>query len=195
MILTCLFIYTYGIINNEDKTYRNNINWYIMLYLLLLISITFLIGRTSLKFYNWWYSGQYVPFKTILSQLNNGSTLSILKNIIGNSIMLVPMSFLLMIKDKKYKNIFKQLFIILPIIIFIEIFQAFTHVGSFDIDDILLNYFGTIIFTFIITRFSIIDKIKKAFYTDYKIKYSVKCIIFSFALFLMLVYIFSLFFN
>ena len=83
-----------------------------------------------------------------------------------------------MIKNKKYNNILKQTTITLPIIIFIEILQAFTHTGVFDIDDIILNYLGTVIFTFIITRFNIIDKIKELFYTDYKLNDRVKNIVF-----------------
>ena len=92
--------------------------------------------------------------------------------------MLIPLSLLLMIKNKKYNNILKQTTITLPIIIFIEILQAFTHTGVFDIDDIILNYLGTVIFTFIITRFNIIDKIKELFYTDYKLNDRVKNIVF-----------------
>ena len=92
--------------------------------------------------------------------------------------MLIPLSFLLMIKNKKYNNILKQTIITLSIIIFIEILQAFTHTGVFDIDDIILNYLGTVISTFIITRFNIIDKIRKLFYTDYKLNDRVKNIIF-----------------
>lgn len=178
LLLICLLLYAYGMIDNEDKTYKKNINLYILLYFILLISITFFIGRTNIKFYDWWYAGQYKPFYTITSQLKYGSKLSILKNVIGNSVMLIPLSFLLMIKNNKYKNLLRQLVIILPIIISIELLQAFTHTGAFDIDDILLNYLGTIIFTFVITRFSIIDKIKKIFYTDYKINENIKYMIF-----------------
>ena len=194
MLLVCLLIYAYGIVENKNKTYQANINLYIILYFLLLISITFFIGRTNIKFYNWWYTGQYIPFQTIISQLNYGSIVSIFKNIIGNNIMLIPLSFLLMIKDKKYNNIFRQLLIILPTIVSIELLQAFTHVGAFDIDDILLNYFGTIIFTYIITRFSIVNKIRNIFYTDYKIKENIKYTIFYFVLFLLTIYIIMLLF-
>ncbi len=174
VLIICLLIYIYGIIANKDSTYKSNIKIYILLYFIILISVTFFIGRTEIKFYNWWYAGQYYPFQTILSEFKYGSSLSILKNVIGNGVMLIPLSFLLMIKDKKYNNIFRQLIIILPIIISIEVLQAFTHTGSFDIDDILLNYLGTVVFTFLITRFSLIDKIRKIFYTEYNIKENIK---------------------
>ena len=195
MILICLVIYLYGIFDDKEKTYHSNVKFYIALYFLLLISITFFIGRTDIKFYNWWYRGQYEPFHTILSHFKYGTITLILKNIIGNSIMLIPLSFLLMIKDKKYKNIFKQSLIILPIIIIIEVLQAYTHVGVFDIDDILLNYFGTIIFTFLITRFSIIDKIKTIFYTDYNIKQNIKNILLYISIIILIIYIIIVLFK
>ena len=195
VLLICLMIYLYGLINNKEKIYNNNIKWYIALYLLLLISVTFFIGRTDIKFYNWWYIGQYEPFHMIISHFKYGSTSLILKNILGNSIMLIPLSFLLMIKNQKYNNIFRQTLITLPLIIAIEILQAYTHVGVFDVDDILLNYLGTIIFTFLITRFKIINKIKKLFYTDYNIKSNIKNLLFYLSILLLIVYIVILFFN
>ena len=68
--------------------------------MILLFTITFIIGRPKLEFYNWCYKGQYSPFKTIVSQFKYASSISILKNIVGNSIMLIPLSFLLMIRNK-----------------------------------------------------------------------------------------------
>ena len=193
--LICLVIFTYGIISNKEMDFKNNVNLYIVLYLTLLISVVFFIGRSEIKLYSWWYSGQYTPFNTIRQQLSYGSALSIIKNIIGNSIMLMPLTLLLMLKNKKYNNLLKQLIIILPIIIGIELFQAFTHTGSFDIDDIILNYLGTVIFTFLITRLSIINKIKKLFYTDFKIKESLKYILFYFSTFLLVAFITLIFLN
>ena len=47
-----------------------------------------------------------------------------------------------MIKDKKYNNVLKQSIIILPVILIIEVLQASTHTGAFDVDDIILNCLG-----------------------------------------------------
>ena len=102
--------------------------------------------------------------------------------------MLIPLSFLLMIKDKKYNNILRQMLIILPTVVSIEILQAFTHTGTFDIDDIFLNYVGTLIFTFLITRFNLIDKIRKIFYKDYKIKIKSKKILFYLSVCLLIIF-------
>ena len=192
VLLVCFMLYIYGIIENKNKVYKNNLNIYIMLYFLVLISVTFYIGRTKLEFYDWWYSGQYVPFQMIISEFKYGTFEEISRNVIGNSIMLIPLSFLLMIKDKKYNNVLRQLLIILPIVVAIELLQAFTHTGSFDVDDIILNYFGTVIFTFLITRFHLIDKIRKFFYTDYKLKDKLKNIMFYISISLVVVCIFVL---
>ena len=192
LFIICVLIYTYGMVDNNDKTYKNNINIYIVLYFLILIAVTFFIGRKALKLYDYWYAGQYQPFHMIINQFKHGSLESILRNVIENSIMLIPLSFLLMIKNKKYNNILRQIIIILPITIIIEIFQAQTHTGSFDIDDIILNYFGTVIFTFLITRFGIIDKIRKLFYTDYHFQEKVKNKLFYFSIIILITYIMRL---
>lgn len=188
MLLLSLFIYVCGISEDRDKSFKTNINIYLILFFILLFSVTFIIGRDRFHLYSWSYGGQMIPFRTIKSQIKYGSSLSILKNLIGNCIMLIPLSFLLMIKNKKYNNILRQTPITLPLIIFIEILQTYTHTGTFDIDDIILNYLGTIIFTFIITRFNLIEKIKKLFYTDYKFNEKLKNYLLYFSLILIIIF-------
>ena len=135
-LLISLFIYTYGILINDKNNYKFNIKIYLIIYFITLTSLTFIIGRPNLRFYNFKFYGQYNLFFTIISQLKNGTNYSIFKNIIGNLVIFIPFSLLLMINNKKYNNVLKQTIIILPIIICIELIQAFTHIGSFDIDDI-----------------------------------------------------------
>lgn len=188
MLLLSLFIYVCGISEDTDKSFKTNINIYLILFFILLFSVTFIIGRDRFHLYSWSYGGQMIPFRTIKSQIKYGSSLLILKNLIGNCIMLIPLSFLLMIKNKKYNNILRQTPITLTLIIFIEILQTYTHTGTFDIDDIILNYLGTIIFTFIITRFNLIEKIKKLFYTDYKFNEKTKNYLLYFSLILIIIF-------
>lgn len=193
MLINCAFIYISGILINEEKTYKSNNTLYIALFGILLFSFTFIIARPKLHFYTWSYGGQYTLFDTIKSQLRHGSNLSILKNIIGNSLMLIPLSFLLMTRNKKFNNILKQSLITFPIIILIEVLQAFTHTGSFDIDDIFLNYMGTVIFTFLVTRFDIIGKVRKLFYTDFKLNDKIKTLIFYISLIIIIIFDISIF--
>ncbi len=171
ILSTSLYIFIMGIVLNEEKEYKINVYCYILLFLMLLFSFTFIIGRPIIRFYkNTHLFMQLKPLHTITTIIKNGTTNSIFKNILGNIIALIPLSFLLMIKDKKYNNILRQLLIIIPIIIFIELFQSYSHTGSLDIDDIILNCLGPIIFTFLITRFNLIEKIRKMFYTDFSVK-------------------------
>ena len=188
MLINVMFLFIYGVLKNDKKTYNMNILVYIFLYSYLLFTITFIISRIEFRFYNWWYAGQYEPFHTIISQFKYGSFTSISKNILGNSVMLIPLSFLLMIKNKKFNNVLKQAIIILPVVVAIELLQAFTHTGAFDIDDIILNYIGTLVFTFIITRFGIIDKIRKLFYKNFKIKSNIKNILFYLSLIILIIF-------
>lgn len=188
MIINSVFIYASGVLINKEKEYKSNNTLYIVLFGILLFSFTFIIARPKLQFYTWTYGGQYKLFDTIVSQLEHGSVSSIMKNILGNCMMLIPLSFLLMIRTKKFDNVFIQSVIDLPIIIFIEILQAFTHTGTFDVDDIFLNYIGTIIFTFLITRFDIIGKIRNLFYTDFKLNNTMKLTIFYITLVIVIVF-------
>ena len=191
MLLTSLCIYVFGLIENKEKSYKENIIIYIILFLILLTSFTFVIARVDLHFYTWFFPGQYHPFHTIMRQFQIASLKTFLKNIIGNMFMLIPLSFLLMLKDNKYKGILKQTLIALPIIILIEVLQGFTHTGVFDIDDIILNYLGVVIFTILLGKTKLVDKIKPIFYKDFKLKKKTKYIVLSISLILLIIFVIS----
>lgn len=173
MVSLSLLCFSFGLLMNKERIYKNNITIYIGLYLLLLLSITFFIARPSFNL-KWdaifhIYEGSLIPFNTISRYFSGRASLrSILYNVLGNMVLLIPLSFLLMVKNKKYKNILRQMLFLLPLIIGIELFQEITGTGSFDIDDIILNVTGPIIFTFLITRFHIMDKIRTLFYSTWK---------------------------
>lgn len=174
MLLVSLSIYLFGLIENKEKSYKENIIIYTILFMLLLTSFVFILKRPTIHFYKNWYSGQLQPFHTIISQIEKASLRTFLKNIIGNMFMLVPFSFLLMLLNDKYKNILKQTIIILPTIIIIEVLQAATYTGTFDIDDIILNYLGAVIFIILLGKTKLITKIKPLFYKDFKLKNKTK---------------------
>lgn len=174
MLLVSLSIYLFGLIENKEKSYKENIIIYTILFMLLLTSFVFILKRPTIHFYKNWYSGQLQPFHTIISQIEKASLRTFLKNIIGNMFMLVPFSFLLMLLNDKYKSILKQTIIILPTIIIIEVLQAATYTGTFDIDDIILNYLGAVIFIILLGKTKLITKIKPLFYKDFKLKNKTK---------------------
>lgn len=174
--LISIYIFISGISINDKKEYKRNINIYIILYILCLISILFLVGRPPIRISNSLYIPELMPFKTIISQLKYGSINEIIRNIIGNLCLFIPLSFLLILKDNKYKNILRQTIIILPSILMTETLQMITNVGVFDIDDIILNYLGVLLFIIIINILNT-DKIRKLFNTDFHLKSKTKRIL------------------
>ncbi len=178
MLSTCLYIYLLGIVINKEKEYKINVYCYILLFLMLLHSFVFIIGRPMAIHKDLHFYTQLKPFYTISTIIKYDTPLAVMKNVVGNVVALIPLSFLLMIRNKKFNNIFKQALIIIPLVLFIEFYQGYSNTGAFDIDDIILNYVGTVIFTFIITRFDLIGKIRKLFYTDFKINEKTKNILF-----------------
>ena len=61
--------------------------------------------------------------------------------IVGNVIIFIPFGFFLPMASK-YRSCFATLFWSFGLSLCVEIFQLLTKVGSFDVDDILLNTIG-----------------------------------------------------
>ena len=68
-----------------------------------------------------------------------------LLNVVGNVLIFIPFGFILPIIGKKKANIFKTLLITVVFVFVIECVQFALNVGSFDVDDILLNSIGSLI--------------------------------------------------
>lgn len=185
--LLSIYVFISGISINDKKEYKRNINIYIMIYILCLISILFLVGRPSIRISNSWYISELIPFKTIISQLKYGSINEIVRNIIGNLCLFIPLSFLLILKDNKYKNILRQTLILLPSILMTELLQMITSVGVFDIDDIILNYLGVLLFIIIMNIVNI-DKIRKLFNSDFHLKSKTKGVLDTIIIFILIIF-------
>ena len=185
--LLSIYVFISGISINDKKEYKRNINIYIMIYILCLISILFLVGRPPIRISNSWYISELIPFKTIISQLKYGSINEIVRNIIGNLCLFIPLSFLLILKDNKYKNILKQTLIVFPSILMTELLQMITSVGVFDIDDIILNYLGVLLFIIIMNIVNI-DKIRKLFNSDFHLKSKTKRVLDVVIIFILIIF-------
>lgn len=121
-------------------------------YCTLLLYILFLDARTShlTYFEHIKRSINLLPFKTIAEYISRISENSInlssfIKNIFGNSILFIPMGFFLPCISKRIIKMKNIIFINIIIIVGVELIQLFSTLGSFDIDDILLNLIGSII--------------------------------------------------
>ncbi|PPA70922.1 VanZ family protein [Jeotgalibacillus proteolyticus] len=95
-----------------------------------------------------------VPFRTFDIYINNINSGFAYKNILGNIIPFIPMGFLIPAAFFSKMKILKTLFSCFVVICSIEIVQLTLYLGSFDIDDIILNLLSCIIgiLLFVISR-------------------------------------------
>jgi len=106
-----------------------------------------------------------IPFSTIRQMLISPLGLKVaLYNIIGNFLMLTPLAVLLPLIDDRFKKIRNYLIVIILCSLSIEVAQHITKIGSFDIDDLILNVGGSFITFLIITKTKLINYLYKLFY-------------------------------
>lgn len=112
-----------------------------------------IINRMELGFVDF----NFIPFKTVIHYFNayfdgsiNMGTIFI--NLVGNMILLIPAGILLPIANKKFINILPYTMLVITFLVIVELIQVLTKRGSFDIDDVILNYVGSII-PFVISSF------------------------------------------
>lgn len=84
-----------------------------------------------------------IPFRSISPYLRNITEPYAFKNIIVNILVFIPLGFF--VSNKNSKNVFKALIICLGVILSIECIQLILKIGFFDIDDIILNFIGSLI--------------------------------------------------
>lgn len=88
-------------------------------------------------------SVQLIPFKTILSYLNDTNNYPktiIINNIIGNILIFIPLGAFLAVRKKK--KMWISYILILGCSLAVECIQFFLKIGACDIDDIILNFMG-----------------------------------------------------
>lgn len=175
---SCLFMYVGGYkLSNEIESNRPmKINMWIffIIYLILLITFTLfdpiwgrsginnIIDTNSFKYYidN---ALNIVPFRTISIYIKNLSynvltKENIIFNLIGNFVCMMPFGLFLPLLFKSERKIFNFIKTIVLISLSVEIIQFITTSGSCDIDDIILNSTGAILF-YLILNISIIKRI------------------------------------
>lgn len=135
---------------------KTMINLSFIVYLVSLISILFLGTRSLymgdevpltiyLKF-----SANFVPFKTISIYVNalfNGSmNINIpIKNLFGYLLIFLPMGIYLPFYVKRVNKLGVFIIVIFGMLLLIEIIQLVTRLGSFDVDNLILNMVGALI--------------------------------------------------
>lgn len=88
-----------------------------------------------------------IPFRTVVTYLirlaNNSINLdTVIKNLAGNLILFVPMGAFLPFAFDKMKKLWRVVLVLLIMILTVELAQIVLMIGSFDIDDLILNLLG-----------------------------------------------------
>ena len=101
-----------------------------------------------------------MPFRTISVQLAHFSEGWARFNIVGNTIPFIPLGFLMPVVYQKVNSFAKILVIGISSVLLIELFQLFTRLGSFDVDDIMLNMIGILSGYFMLWFIKLLLKVK-----------------------------------
>ncbi len=110
------------------------------------------------------YGFNFIPFKTIMSySIATHNLNTIIVNILGNVLVFIPIGFGLTILWKKWQRLINVLLISLLLPVTIEFIQSFIG-RSVDIDDVILNFTGTMI-GFLLGKLFI--KLFAGFYENY----------------------------
>ncbi len=83
--------------------------------------------------------------RVVIHRSNDAVFTHCLINLLGNVLLFIPFGYLLPRLWKKQKNFFVFMLTALLSILVIELVQLFTLLGSFDVDDIILNISGMIV--------------------------------------------------
>lgn len=85
---------------------------------------------------------------------------AVFTNLFGNILIFVPYGFFVAMASK-YRGFWKTFLYSFGLCLGVEIFQLVTRVGSFDVDDILLNTLGGVIGYIVFAIFGIITRRKR----------------------------------
>ena len=142
----------------------NNKNWRILFSIYILLVLNFIVIKfngdlqdvintiqSNMERRNQGESGaNLVPFRTIEAYISDLSFGISFRNILGNIIPFIPMEFLIPMAFPFQRNIIKTMISCFLLILSVEILQLILFLGSFDIDDIILNqlscFIGFILF-------------------------------------------------
>lgn len=114
-------------------------------YIIFLIYFLFFAESTGRTFEGRTYHYNLVLFKEIGRFWHHRETLGVLAvmlNLVGNVVAFLPLGFFLPIMYRKCRSFFYTVFFCFEFSLIVETIQLVSKVGSFDVDDLLLNTIG-----------------------------------------------------
>lgn len=196
IIFPCLMFLFYLLYYEK---YKNIIWYYLILYITMLIGFTFSNNRVNYLTMNniLKRENNLIPFVSMIN-LFKYSKRTFLYNALGNLLMLTPLAVLLPLLSDKFKRVKNYFLCVLILTITIESAQYIFKLGSFDIDDIILNVGGSVLFYIIICKSKLKSIIKKIFLTyksDKKVFKFLYYLSMIFSIIVIIYYIFLIFTN
>ncbi|GKU76982.1 VanZ family protein [Paenibacillus sp. L3-i20] len=140
------------------KAYSKHLGFNVMvsilaiLYGLIMFNLLFLRDRDFLD----GYAYNFVPFDTIWRYIEHRDHFNFdiwFKNLFGNLILFIPIGMFLPLLNRKFKRSFSMIVSCIFLIAIVEVSQMLFKVGSFDVDDIILNTTGAWLGLLLIKRF------------------------------------------
>lgn len=88
-----------------------------------------------------------IPFRSIHEYVrsfmeNSMSKNIIITNLVGNFIMMMPFAVMMFLLFKRFERWSTMFIFLFGVVVLIEIIQQITRLGTFDVDDIILNTLG-----------------------------------------------------
>ena len=118
-----------------------------LLYVVFLIYSLFLAewyGRTGISEEYRYNLELFREIKRFIIYREQLGAFAVFANLAGNILIFVPYGFFISVASRE-RGFFKTLFFSMGLSLCVEIIQLFTRVGSFDVDDILLNTIGGVL--------------------------------------------------
>ena len=132
--------------NRQGKDKASVVCWCLfILYLMSLAYFLFFAEATGRTFSERTYQYNLIPLHEIRRFLVYRRQLgfaAVALNLVGNVLAFVPFGLFLPLLVKRVRSLAKTLLLGFEFSLLVEIVQLFSKVGSFDVDDILLNTLG-----------------------------------------------------
>ncbi|WP_405156517.1 VanZ family protein [Paenibacillus sp. FSL K6-0108] len=112
-----------------------------VLYMLIMGNLLFVSGRTPGVNYQY----NLVPLETIkplLFEKNRYHTEAWVKNLFGNIVLFIPLGVWIPWLFRRFQRFLPFTGIVVLLLFAVEVTQLISRVGSFDVDDIILNTVG-----------------------------------------------------
>ena len=137
----------------KNKTLQKFIFFFYLLVLIKIVIFKYPLGHYAEIISNWspevfWQGlshSNFTLFKTIRMYITYWGRINSFENLVGNIVIFMPLGLLYPWAYEKGKNFFGLCITSLVVILGLELVQMWTNFGAFDVDDILLNFVGSLL--------------------------------------------------